>query len=376
MKTVKTYRYILACCACILALSSCNKQPEGWTVEGTIAGAADSTLFIEEPSGAAWIIIDSLKIGKNGDFSFTSTTPLYGKQSIYRLRVGDMSAYFPVENAETLNFTASLENMDKVHTLTGTAAAQGFTTVDSLINEAVERLGIEKALTDEKLLQDLGNVIIADTTCIVSYYTVSRPVENRRLFTTDHKLKLKLIGAAATKYASLRPDDVHGRQLAEIFAAAKQSSGTAAKGKSVAALQIGRPQVDFVRKDEKGQEQDLNAILDRGGVTVLSLLCYADPRAQANTAALGEIYEKYGKNGLAIYQISFDPNEAVWRQNASTMPWTTVYANPVESTDFLVAYNVNPLNDGPIALIFNRNGELVNRITNPADLEAAVSSLL
>lgn len=366
----KTIKLLFAVATVATAAVSCSENRNGWTVEGNIAGANDSTLYIEEPSGTTWILIDSLTIGNDGNFSFTATKALKGRQAIYRLRVADKALYFPVENDETVSVTAELGNMDLRHTLGGSPAAAGFNTADSLIADAVDRLGADVAINDETLIRNLGNVILADTTCIVSYYVINRPVERKYIFTPDDKFKVKLLGAAATKYSTLRPNDPRGAELAARFNSTRSNDGA-----TMTATAIGRPVIDFVRKDENGVDRDLNAVLDRGGVTVVSLICYGDALAASNTAALGEVYDKYKDAGLVVYQIGFDPNEALWRQNATTMPWTTVYSSPAESADFLMAYNANPLDGGPVTLIFNRNGELVKRITDPNELQSSVKPL-
>lgn len=354
--------------------SSCSPERKGWSINGNLAGVADSTLYIEEPSGAAWIIVDSVKTDRDGNFAFTAVNPYYQGQAIYRLRLSDKAVYFPVEGTDALTLTAEGADMDMVHTLAGTPAAAGFNTVDSLINEAVNRVGETAALDDEQLLRDLGNVILTDSTCIVSYYTINRPVGRRAFFNTDNKRKLGLIGAAATRYSQLRPGDARGAELEAIFSNAKKAQRRNGSGQTLAVQAVGRPSFTFVANDVKGQPTDLNQILDRGGVTLVSLIRYDDSLSPATTAALGEAYEKYADKGLVVYQIGYDRNEAHWRQNATSMPWTTVYG-PSETAEILAAFNANPIDGGPVTMVFDRNGELVNRITDPAELAAAVSAL-
>lgn len=376
-KITKTLGTALFVALAAASTFSCGNRA-GWTIEGNIAGASDSTLYIEEPSGATWIIVDSVKAGGNGDFAFTAVYPPARPQAIYRIRLNDKVAYFPVDSTETLRLTAAHADMDRVHTLTGSPAALGFNAADSLINAAVERVGAREALNDDTLLRQLGELILADTTGVVSYYIVNRPIEDRHIFTPDNRRKVGLIGAAATRYKTFRPGDPRGAELEAMFAEARRAIGRAPKGsgQSIVAVELGRPDVEFEAKDYNGNVHNLNEVLDRGGVTVVNLVRYDDPKSAANTAALGEVYEAYGNRGLEIFQIGFDPNVAHWRQNAVNMPWITVYGTPEEAADFLVTYNVNPIDGGPITLLFDRNGELVKRITNPAELKEAVSKLL
>ncbi|MCH5219085.1 MAG: hypothetical protein J1F20_00840 [Muribaculaceae bacterium] len=360
----------------LLLITSCGSGHHGWSISGVIEGASDSTLYIEEPSGPAWIIIDSVKANQDGQFTYTALEPLHGaNQAIYRLRLNDKAVYFPIEGADALSLTAANTDMDVNHKLAGSPAAQGFNTVDSLISDAITRVGAKAAINDNQLITQLGDVILNDTTCIVSYYTIKKPVEGTPIFTFDEPRKIGLAGAAATRYATLRPNDVRGQELAAMHFNAKKRLRGVDDNQAVAAQVAGRPVVEYVRTDDNGKEQNLDAVLDRGGVTVLSLTRYDHPLSAANTVALGEIYQKYEPKGLEIYQISFEPNEGHWRQTASTLPWITVYNRPTDAIDILVAYNADPINGNPISFVFDRNGELIARIDDPANLQKVIEGL-
>lgn len=366
----------VACATFLAAVTSCSENRNGWSISGTVAGANDSTLYIEEPSGAAWIIVDSLRTDANGSFAYQAYEPLYDGQAIYRLRLNDRAVYFPIEGSDAVTLVATNTDMDRVHTLGGTVAARGFNTVDSLINDAVNRVGATAAINDESLLRNIGDIIIADSTCIVSYYAVKHPVEDKALFTLDNSRKLGLLGAAANRYTSLRPEDVRGKELTSIYLNAKKAlRGAKTNPNTVEAGLAGRPLLDFVRKDNEGKSHDLNAVLDRGGVTILNLTRYDTAASPANTVALGQLYEKYKDRGLQIYQVSFEPNEAHWRQNASTMPWITVYNRPEDPADILMLYNANPVDGAPVSFVFNSNGEIVERVNDPAELAGVVAKL-
>lgn len=358
-----------------MAVLSCGESRTGWSINGNIAGASDQTLFIEEQSGAAWVIVDSVKADGEGNFSFTALQPVVTGQPIYRLRLGENAVYFPIEGSESLTLSADTANMSLRHSLSGSIAAAGFNRVDSLIALAVDRVGADKAADDPELVGSLADIILNDSTCVVGYYALMRPVENKLIFNVNDRKKLGLIGALATRYKSLRPNDPRGAELEQRFIEARRA-GRPTVGQTMEATLSGRPDLNFVRKDEKGNDRDLNAVLDRGGVTVVNFIRYDDKLASANTLALGEAYKKYKDRGVEIFQIGFDPNRAHWQQNALSMPWTTVYSSPDESGEILVAYNVNPLDGGPTTLLFNRNGELVKRVTNPADIDKAIAEIL
>ena len=358
----------------LLIVTGCKDSRTGWVLEGDLSNVSDSTLYIEEPSGMTWIIVDSVRTDKSGKFSYQAKYPVISEQKIYRLRMGDKAVYFPVVSAnDNLKLEADVSDFGSKHVLTGTRAAEGFSEVDGLFAEAVERVG-SQAIDDEALINSLATVILTDSTCIVGYYTVKHPVEGKPYFNTSDHRKLGLIGAVATRYKNLRPQDNRGKELEAIYTNAKKKS-LSPKETVINAHSTGRPSVNLTKKDARGVERNLDEILDRGGVTLVNFTMYEHNLSPANTVALNQVYEKYKKSGLEIVQLGFDLNEALWRQNASKMPWITIYCAPSEASNVLVPFNVNP-DGGPTTFIFDRTGELIERVVSPSELEKAVAKIM
>ena len=355
----------------VFGLSSCSEERTGWTITGIIEGAGDSTLYIERPSGLTWILVDSTKTDDKGNFSFTAKTAVTsGLQPIYRLRLKDRMVYFPIDSNETLTLMAVNTNLDRVHTLSGSAGATGFNAIDSVVNLAVERVGAKEALSDTTLIKQLGDIILGDQTCVVAYYAINRPIEDKKIFSTDDKLKVKLIGAAANRYSMLRPSDPRASELKNMFTVARErlDGGKNKNGVSMEAELKGRPNATLTGTDENNVSVNLDNLLDAGKITILNLLCYGDQRASVNTMALGDVQDNYAGKNFQIVQLGFDSNKAFWRQNAMTMPWTTVYVPAEDAIDFLMLYNVNPISNGPTTFIFDQKGELVKRVDDPSEL--------
>lgn len=367
---------IFVCAAAALCATSCSDDRNGWTINGKIDGASEQTIFIDQFNETAWITVDSLKTDDNGTFEYVAVDAVpKGTQPLYRVRLNDKTIVFTVDSTATVTLTANAKDFGKKHRLTGNSAVTRITTADSLINAAVDRVGTQAAVNDSLLINELFKVINTDSTCIASYYILTRTIDNRPIFTSDSKLKINIIGAVATKYEQLRPNDPRGKKLATLYKELRKLMNPEKRKVEVQADETGRPNVDYTRPDYKGTQQSLNAILDRGGVTILYLSRFDAKGSAANTAALGQAYNTYKDKGLQIYQVGFEPNEALWRQNAATMPWIAVYNGPTDLT-LPVAYNANPVNGDPVSFIFNANGELVTRVANPADLAAELAKLL
>jgi hypothetical protein len=68
-----------------------------------------------------------------------------------------------------------------------------------------------------------------------------------------------------------------------------------------------------------------------------------------------------------------DGDEFQWKQSAKNLPWITVYNTPKAGAQTLLDYNVSTL---PATFIFNRQGNLVERVENINRLESTVSRYL
>jgi hypothetical protein len=88
---------------------------------------------------------------------------------------------------------------------------------------------------------------------------------------------------------------------------------------------------------------------------------------------LNKVYSAHKAQGLEIYQVGFDADEFQWKQSAKNLPWITVYNTPKAGAQTLIDYNVGQL---PALFIFNRQGNLVERVEVINRLEATVNRYL
>ncbi len=358
-------------------LVACSGNRDGWTVSGNVKDGGDKTLYIERQSGNSWLLLDSVKINGDGSFSYTAEFP-GDARTIYAIRLNDKRISLLPDSTEELTVTTSAGTFNNGHKVKGNVSTEGIAGVDSIINDAVKRVGATAALNDSQMLTDLGNIILADTTGNVTYYVMTADVEGSPIFNIEtlSKLKIRLLGAAANNFTVRFPNDSRTAELTNIFKGARQLAGMNSQtGVSMEATVSGRPQIDYVRQDFHGKEHDLNKVLDRGGVTILNFIRFDHPSAPAVNLALREAYNKYKDRGLEVFQISFDPNRATWNQTAPSLPWTVVYNSLSDPADILVSYMVDPVSGAPVSFVIDRDGEIVARVETPSALGAEVDRL-
>ena len=88
---------------------------------------------------------------------------------------------------------------------------------------------------------------------------------------------------------------------------------------------------------------------------------------------LRDLYDKYAKQGLEIYQVSLDADEHYWKTIASNLPWICVRDAAGVYSSVVSLYGVQSL---PSVFLINRDNELRARGETIKDLEAAVKRLL
>lgn len=371
----KTFVKALCASATLLALAACTDKA-GWGLEGTVTDAPDTTLYIETASFNEWRLLDSVRTDSEGRFSYDAGEAA-GAPSIYRVRLANKYIYFAVDSAETVTLNTKAATFGTRYSLSGNPVSEGMARVDSLVYASVNAHGAEGALRDKELKTTLNRIVNQDSTCLLSYYVVGKFVGSAPLYDMTDRADIRVLGNAANNYIRYRPDDARAKELETRWHAARRALGIeGAREVQMEASLTKRPAVELKRYDVNGRQHDFNAIVDRGRPTVLNLTFYGGEDSQANNMALKGVYDAYNAAGLKIYQVAYDPDEMTWKRSAANLPWIAVYNSNTDPLDLLVAYNADPLRGGSVSFVFNSNGELVERVSDPSRLAAAVAKVM
>ena len=129
--------------------------------------------------------------------------------------------------------------------------------------------------------------------------------------------------------------------------------------------------IDIALKDQNGRERRLTDL--KGKVVLLDFTVYGAKESATRNMMLRELYDKYQKQGLEIYQIAFDDNEHFWKTSADNLPWICVRDAGGAYSNYLRLYNVARI---PTYFLISRGNELKARQENIKDLETEVKKLL
>ncbi len=349
----------------VAALTACNGNK--FHVDGTIDGASDTTLVLEQSSNGEWFIIDSVKVGKNGKFSVSADAPEV--PSIFQLRLGDQSICFPIDSLDHLTLTAKMPNYARDYTIAGSEHAEQVMKIDK---EAMQFASGQKSEAELKAWKDqLARQIVVDPSGIVAYYTINKYIGNKPLFDPLDDNDLRIIGAVANAFNSFRPDDPRTNYLVNLLLDGQRRRRTMSAPTDTVYADVATI-IDIKLQDYSGKDYKLSEVAAANRVVLLDFTAYAIDVSPQLNKLLNDIYQSYHSRGLEIYQVSLDPDNVIWREAAKNLPWITVFDPMGINSQTVGAYNVNGI---PTTFII-RNSEIVERVEDATRLKAAVAKYL
>lgn len=353
-------RFILMM-AVLAVLSACDGNK--FHIDGTIEGAGDSTLVLEQSSNGEWLIIDSIKVGNNGKFSVSAPAPEV--PSIYQLRMGNQSICFPIDSLDHLTITAKLPNLGIDYTLSGSEHAEQVMKIDK---EAMQFVGGKGTAAElEAWKSKLSQQIAADPSGIVAYYAINKYIDGKPLYDPMNDNDLRIIGAVANSFNSFRPDDPRTNYLVNLLLdGQRRRRAMSAPSDTVFADMASL--IDIKLQDCNGKEQVLSKVADENRIVLLDFTAYTTEISPQLNKLLNDIYQQYHGRGLQIFQVSVDEDNVAWRKASQNLPWITVFDPQSINSQIIGAYNVNGI---PTTFII-KNGEIVERVEDATRLKAAV----
>ena len=370
-----------------MTIASCNDNK--FTVEGQISNAKDSILYFENVGIESINVIDSVKLGDSGDFSFSENATK--APEFYRLRIADQIINICIDSTETVNVKGEYPGMASNYTISGSENCEKIKELTlkqmDLQNRAIAiqkntALSVDaandsilKILADYK--QDVkNNYIYKEPMKAYSYFALFQTLGNWLIFNprTD-KEDIKAFAAVATSWDTYYPHAERGQNLHNIaIEGMKNQRIIAAKNQEfeIEASKVSESGVlDIALTDNKGNERHLTDL--KGQVVILDFHIFALEDSPARIIRMRELYNKYHAQGLEIYQVSLDSDEHFWKQQTAALPWISVRDRDGIESQRLIMYNVQAV---PDFFIIDRGNNLVKRAAQIKDLEEEIKKLL
>ena len=368
-------------------VASCNNNK--FSVEGQISNAKDSVLYFENVGLEGINILDSVKLGDNGEFSFSEAATI--APEFYRIRIYDQIINVSIDSTETVqikaeypgmasNYTVSgSENCEKIKELTlkqmalqsqAIAIQQNTSLGIDVINDSIQKL-VDAYKNDVK-----HDYIFKEPNKAYSYFALFQTLGNWLIFNPrTSKDDIKAFAAVATSWDTYYPHAERGQNLHNIaIEGMKNQRIVDAKNQDfqVEASKVREAGVlDIALLDNHGQERHLTDL--KGKIVLLDFHIFALENSPARILMLRELYNKYQAQGFEIYQVSLDSDEHFWKQQTAALPWISVRDADGVNSQQLVMYNIQAV---PDFFIIDRGNNIVKRAAQIKDVEAEIKKLL
>lgn len=369
-----------------LAMASCSKNK--FHVEGQINNAKDSVLYFENIGLSGYDVLDSVKLGDDGSFSFSGEAQ--EAPEFYRLRISDQIISLAIDSTETVTVKAQWPQMASQYEVSGSDECQ---TIKEL---ALKQMDLQQRAIQTSRNQNLTVDQVNDSILSMirsykeevkrkyifpapnkssAYFALFQTLGNMLLFNpqTD-KDDIKVFAAVATSWDTYWPEAERGKNLHNIAIEGMKNVriNEAQANRTIDASKVQETGlIDIALRDNKGQMRHLTDL--KGKVVLLDFHVFATNDSPARILLLRELYNKYHGQGLEIYQVSLDADEHFWKQQTAALPWISVREDKGIGSSMLAVYNVQAV---PEFFLIDRGNNLTGRSQTIKDLDQAIKSLL
>ena len=379
----KVVYYLLA--LVLVGMSACENGPK-FKVQGEVADAENKTIYLEASGLEGIVLLDSVKLKANGNFSLAGARPEIPE--FYRLRMDGKVINFVVDSTETVSIKAEAAKFDTDYTIDGAESNQKIKELVLLqaeLQQKVDKLAQSKlpAGIAQTQLATLINEYKNKVKKGYIYEAPNKPYAYFALFQTlggymifdplANKDDVRCFAAVATSLNNIYPHADRSRNLYNMVIKGLKNTREPRQENVEIDPSIIKESgiIDIKLKDLKGKERTLTELA--GKVVLIDFTIYNNTMSATHNLALRELYNKYHEKGLEIYQISLDADEHFWKTSADNLPWICVRDEKASYSNYIQLYNVTQL---PTIFLVDRSNSLNARGENIEDLEAAIQKLL
>ena len=370
----------------LVGLSACENEPK-FKVQGEVSGAEDKVLYFEASSLNGVVVLDSVRLGSDGNFSFAESRP--ESPEFYRLRLGSKVVNFAVDSTETVQIKSNADKFDTEYAIAGSENNQKIKELALLQAELQHKVDLlsqntamPAGIKQDNLLSLMKNYkenvkrnyIYKAPNATYAYFALFQTLNGYMIFDPlADKDDVKCFAAVATSLNNTYPHADRSKNLYNMVI--KGMKNTREPRQEVIEIDVDKVEqagvIDIELKDIKGNVRRLTDL--KGKVVLVDFTMYNSAASAARNLALREVYDKYHSKGLEIYQVSFDPDEHFWKTSADNLPWICVRDATGAYSRYVSLYNIQNL---PSVFLVDRENTLSARGENVQDIEAAIRKLL
>ncbi|MBQ5776602.1 MAG: DUF4369 domain-containing protein [Bacteroidaceae bacterium] len=359
-------------------LTACNHTPQ-FTIDGTIANADSTMLYLENITGTNPVAIDSVRLDDKGNYKFKHNVPEYAQ--FYRLRWGGQSINLVVDTIAHITCNSDAKNFATAYTVAGSDECEIMREVTikgsrlkGLVNQAMNNETSRLVALDSiaAYKERMTQLILQAPASAVSYYILMQRVNGLPIFDTYDYDDNRIIAAAATAHDMYAPQAPRTKILHDI--ALQGMAARREEQKKAVEMEANEVSyIDISLYDIKGNMHKLSDVATAHKVVLLDFTAYALDYSPAYNIELNNIYEQYRQRGLEIYQVSFDTDLNRWQTVADNLPWICVHeADNVQST-LISLYDIQSL---PTCYMIVNNGTQLIRPESVDEIKSKLAQII
>ena len=361
----------------ILLVSGCSTGDK-FKISGSIDDGAGKMLYLQKMELNQTTTIDSVKLKKSGDFSFTGER--LSEPTFLLLKMSEQN-YITLlaDTTEHIEVMANANNLEETYRLTnsiGSAYIQIFNKRMRILNSEIDRIlkdfqeledddtegkkrleaEYRQLITDHKTF--VGEFIMENPSSFAGYYALfQRFNDNSPVLNVMDKTDLVYFKTLATSLDIHYPDSERAKHLYNyILGVQVQQQREELTQKLMEEAKSGFPDVE--EKTPQGDTIKLSSL--KGKTILLSFWASWDKSSRNENNNLKKIYKNYNHKGFEIYQVSLDRSRILWENaiEADQLPWINV--SDLRYTDSYPArlYNIQQL---PSNYLISAEGEIVGK---------------
>ena len=376
--------------AAMAGVTSCNEKK--FHIDGTITGAADSTLYFENMGLDGAVKIDSAKLSEDGTFAFEGTAPT--APEFYRLRIAGQFINIAVDSTETITVKAQYPQMATQYEVSGSEDCQRIkelSLMQSSLQAQVNAIARNPELGAQAAADSVSRIVEAYKTRVKTEYIFKAPMKASSYFALFQTIyaggqpvllfnprtseqDIKVFGAVATSWDTFYPNEKRGENLHNIAIEGMKDVRylrSQQQAEEIEASKVNTSGIlDFTLTDNTGVDRSLSSL--KGNVVLLDFHLFADQNSMKRIMSLRELYNKYHAQGFQIYQVAIDGDEHFWKTQTAALPWVSTRVD--DSTDkVLQLYNVAQI---PTFFLLDKNCNVVKLDVQIKDVDAEIKALL
>lgn len=376
--------------AAMAGVTSCNEKK--FHIDGTITGAADSTLYFENMGLDGAVKIDSAKLSEDGTFAFEGTAPT--APEFYRLRIAGQFINIAVDSTETITVKAQYPQMATQYEVSGSEDCQRIkelSLMQSSLQAQVNAIARNPELGAQAAADSVSRIVEAYKTRVKTEYIFKAPMKASSYFALFQTIyaggqpvllfnprtseqDIKVFGAVATSWDTFYPNEKRGENLHNIAIEGMKDVRylrSQQQAEEIEASKVNTSGIlDFTLTDNTGAARSLSSL--KGNVVLLDFHLFADQNSMKRIMSLRELYNKYHSQGFQIYQVAIDGDEHFWKTQTAALPWISTRVDD-NTSSVLQIYNVQQV---PTFFLLDRSCNVVKRDAQIKDIDAEIKALL